>query len=106
MSELFRDISLNDFQNPKYYLKSKTSTSHKYYYPIFQKIIFSTLKRVFLNQPDSKVGVKLQEITLYPFKYGRSKPTFDFTSCKWRYNNKGKWFLAVNTLYYTLYITC
>lgn len=78
MSELFRDIILNFFQNPTYCLKSTTSTAHKYYYPIFQKIIFSTLKRLFLNQPDSKAGVKLQEITLYPFQYGRSKPTFDF----------------------------
>lgn len=98
----FRYISFSDFQNPTYCLKATTSTAHKYYCPIFEKIIFSTLKRLFLTQPVSKVGVKLQEITLYPFQYVRSKPTFDFLPRTWRYNNTGKWFLVVNKLYYTL----
>lgn len=83
MSEFFRDISLSDFQNFTYCLKATTSTAHKYYCPIFEKKIFSILIRLFLTQLVSKVGVKLQEITLYPFKFGRSKLTFDFLPRTW-----------------------
>lgn len=105
MSAFFRYISLSDFQNPTYCLKATPSTAHKYYCPIFEKIIFSTLKRLFLTQPVSKVGIKLQEITLCPFQYGRTKPTFVLLPrSTWRYNNKGKWFLVVNKLYYTLLV--
>lgn len=48
-----------------------------------KKKIFSILIRLFLTQLVSKVGVKLQEITLYPFKFGRSKLTFDFLPRTW-----------------------
>lgn len=47
MSEFFRDIILSDFQNPTYCLKATTSTAHKYYCPIFEKLIFSTLTNLF-----------------------------------------------------------
>lgn len=69
-----------------------------------KKIICSTLKRLILTQPVTKVGIKLQEITLCPFQYGRIKPNFDLLPRTWRYNNRGKWFLVVNKLYYTLLV--
>lgn len=62
MSEFFRDISLSDFQNPTYCLKATTSTTHKYYYPIFQKIIFSTLKRLFFTKSIQKLVLNYRKL--------------------------------------------